>query len=99
MRVFRHEVVDSTNERALAAVEAGEAQDGDVHVAREQTRGRGRLGRVWESPAGQGLYLSYVHLPEPPAPPAPALTQAAGLALLDLVRSLGVAGARLDWPN
>jgi BirA family biotin operon repressor/biotin-[acetyl-CoA-carboxylase] ligase len=98
-RVFRHDRVDSTNERAFAALAAGEAREGDVHVAREQTRGRGRLGRAWESPAGEGAYLSYVHLPEPPAPPAPALTQAAGLAVLDLVRGLGVARARLDWPN
>ncbi len=99
MRVLRHDLVDSTNERAFAALAAGEAQDGDVHAARGQTRGRGRLGRAWESPAGEGLYFSLVHLPEPPAPPAPAVTLAAGLAALDLVRSLGLGRARLDWPN
>ncbi len=99
LRVLRHDVVDSTNECAHAALEAGEARDGDVHVARGQTRGRGRLGRRWESPPGEGLYVSLVHLPPPPGPHAPAVTMAAGLALLDLLLGLGVERARLDWPN
>lgn len=99
LRVLRHDVVDSTNERALAAIEAGEAREGDVHVARGQTRGRGRLGRRWESRPGEGVYLSLVHLPQPPGPHPPAVTMAGGLAVLDLLLGLGVERARLDWPN
>lgn len=98
-RIVRHDVVDSTNERAFAALAAGEARDGDVHVARGQTAGRGRRGARWESPPGEGLYLSAILLPPPPAPPAAALTMAAGLAALDAVHALGLAAARLKWPN
>ena len=98
-RVILHEVVDSTNERALASLAAGEARDGDVHVAAAQTAGRGRRGARWESAAGEGLYASAVLLPSPPAPPAPAVTMMAGLAVLDALRALGLEGARLKWPN
>jgi BirA family biotin operon repressor/biotin-[acetyl-CoA-carboxylase] ligase len=98
-RILRHAVVDSTSERAFAALAERTARDGDVHVAREQTAGRGRLGRRWESAAGEGLYASFVLLPPPPPPPAPLVTMAAGLAVLDAVRALGLARARLDWPN
>jgi len=98
-RVLNHEVVDSTNERALAAIASGLALHGDVHVARGQTHGRGRRGARWESAEGQGLYASLVLLPEPPAPPGPAITMFAGLALLDALRALGLARARLKWPN
>jgi BirA family biotin operon repressor/biotin-[acetyl-CoA-carboxylase] ligase len=91
-------VTDSTNERALAAIADGTARDGDWHVALEQSAGRGRLGRTWHSPAGQGLYLSLVHCPGEPLPPA-APSIAAGLALLDTIRAMGVEGARLRWPN
>jgi BirA family biotin operon repressor/biotin-[acetyl-CoA-carboxylase] ligase len=99
LRVLHHAVVDSTNERALAAIEAGTALHGDVHVARGQSAGRGRRGARWESAEGQGLYASLVLLPPPPAPPAPGVTMLAGLALLDALRALGLSRARLKWPN
>ena len=98
-RVVRHERVDSTNERALSAIAAGEALHGEVHVARVQTSGRGRRGSRWESNVGEGLYASYVLFPSPPGPPAPLVTMSAGLALLDAVRELGLTHVRLDWPN
>jgi BirA family biotin operon repressor/biotin-[acetyl-CoA-carboxylase] ligase len=97
-RLFQHGIVDSTNERALAAVASGAVQHGDVHVAEGQSAGRGRLGRSWSSPAGEGLYLSLVLLPARPANPA-ALTMAAGLGVLEGVRALGAAAAELKWPN
>jgi BirA family biotin operon repressor/biotin-[acetyl-CoA-carboxylase] ligase len=97
-RVFRHELVDSTNERALAAVADGSARHLDAHVAEAQSAGRGRLGRAWASPAGEGVYLSLVLLPTRAPHPA-ALTMAAGLGVLRTVRALGVASARLKWPN
>lgn len=92
-------MVDSTNERALAALAAGEAHDGDVHVARGQTAGRGRRGARWESAPGEGLYASFVLRPSAPAPPAPAVTVMAGLAVIDALRELGLERARLKWPN
>jgi BirA family biotin operon repressor/biotin-[acetyl-CoA-carboxylase] ligase len=99
LRLIRHGDVDSTSERAFAAIAAGTAAHGDVHVATAQTRGRGRLGRSWSSPPDEGLYLSLVLLPPPPPPSPAALTIAAGLAALDAATALGVRGARLDWPN
>ena len=98
-RVLRHGVVDSTSERAFAAIEDGSARHGDVHVAEAQTRGRGRLGRSWASAPGEGLYLSTVLLPGPPPLSPTALTMATGLAVHDAVRGLGVDAVRLDWPN
>ena len=100
LRPLHHDVVDSTNERAFAALEEGTAHHGDVHVARAQTAGRGRLGRTWHSAPGEGLYLSVVLLPPPPGPAHPAtLTMAAGLAVLDVAHGFGVGRARLKWPN
>lgn len=97
-RVVRHGVVDSTSERAFADLAAGRARHGDVHVADAQTKGRGRLGRAWHSAPGEGLYASFVLMPERPWNAA-ALTIALGLAALDAVRALGLARATLKWPN
>ena len=114
-RRFDFETCDSTNERALAALAAGEATDGDLFVARAQTAGRGRLGRPWHAAPGENLTVSLVHAPPPPTPPLPALTMAAGLAVLDALAAPGLlpdpvgpsqvgpdrvgSGARLRWPN
>lgn len=98
-RVVRHGIVDSTSERAFAALAAGEARHGDVHVARGQSAGRGRRGSVWESAADEGLYASVVLRPAPPPPDPAGLTIAGGLATLDALRSAGLGRARLKWPN
>ncbi len=64
-------------------------QLGRVIVADEQTAGMGRMGRVWHSPPGEGLYVSIV------MHPSPLLTLALGLA----VRSVIGEPADLRWPN
>ena len=60
--LVRLDSVDSTNEEAKRRAVAGEP-DGTVVLASEQTRGRGRRGRGWVSPAGN-LYCSLLLRPE-----------------------------------
>jgi len=87
----------STNDEA-----ARWARDGAIHgavvTADKQTAGRGRQGRVWHSPAGENLYLSCVLRPATPPARVPPLALAAGLAVSDVCRLLGV-DAALKWPN
>ncbi len=84
----------------VAAEKAAEgAPEGALIVADEQLGGRGRLGRNWHSPRGQGLYFSL--LLRPPIPPAQSMpiTLACGLAV---ARGIGeTCGRRCDlrWPN
>ena len=95
------ESVDSTNRwarRVLSAYSAKEVAEPCVFVAWEQTRGRGRLGRSWSSPAGNGLYASLL-LPRPSAEELMVLPLVGAVALCRcLNRHLGSA-ARLKWPN
>ena len=81
--------VGSTNEcaRQLAA---GGAPHGTLVTASEQRAGRGRQGRTWSAPAGQGLLCSLI-VREPPR----LLPLAAGAA----VASAAGEEARLKWPN
>jgi BirA family biotin operon repressor/biotin-[acetyl-CoA-carboxylase] ligase len=59
----RHfKVTDSTNTRARELAEAG-APGGTVVTAREQTEGRGRVGRVWTAPDGKALLYSAILRP------------------------------------
>ncbi|TQQ81394.1 biotin--[acetyl-CoA-carboxylase] ligase [Halonotius roseus] len=90
-----HDSIGSTNDRAREL-----AADGDrdvVVVADEQTGGRGRLERSWDSPPG-GIWASTVLDPSLPAAHVPLVTLAAGVAVVDACRAVGV-DATLKWPN
>ena len=54
--------VDSTNDYAkMLALQ--NAPTGTAVLAEQQTKGRGRMGRSFQSPMGQGIYLSYLLRP------------------------------------
>jgi BirA family biotin operon repressor/biotin-[acetyl-CoA-carboxylase] ligase len=88
--------VPSTNDAAAAEAERG-APDGTVIVAGSQSAGRGRHGRVWQSPAGSGLYTSILLRPTPNV--LPLITIAAGVALGDGIRASTGIVTTLKWPN
>lgn len=93
--IEHHARIPSTQERARALADAGH---GDVLVvADEQTAGHGRQGRPWLAPAGTALLASWVVRPLPADPALFALL--AGVAVARALADLGVAGARLKWPN
>ncbi len=89
-----HAAIGSTNDR-LKELARGGAPEWTVVAADAQTAGRGREGRVWQSPPG-GLYLSV--LLRPGAAPAPLLPLAAGVAVAEALAGLGAA-CTLKWPN
>ncbi len=97
-----HAELTSTNDRALAWARAG-AVHGACVTADQQTAGRGRLGRRWDSPSAGGLYLSIVLRPVG----LYATNWSPDWAGLGLAVGLGVrAGlaawvpqAKLKWPN
>ncbi len=94
--------VGSTNEeaKALASKGEGEAPDGTLIWALEQTAGRGRRGREWSSPPGN-LYTSLILRPDVPVSRMPELSFVCALAVYDALGSLGEPGhqVHLKWPN
>ncbi len=91
-----YDVADSTNDIARAWLHAG-APDGAAVVADEQRRGRGRMGRVWQTPPGAALAVSIVLYPSPAA--LPRLSMLAALAVCDVIESLGGEAVGIKWPN
>lgn len=74
--------------------------EGQVLVAEEQTAGRGRLGRSWQSQPGTALTFSVLLRPDT-VPPARQgwLPLIAGVAVATAVRAVSGLGAALKWPN
>ena len=83
--------VDSTNSWLLRHPDL---PSGSVCLADQQTAGRGRAGRTWHTPPGSAIALSLAR--DFPAPPQPALTLVAGVAV---VRALPESRLQLKWPN
>jgi BirA family biotin operon repressor/biotin-[acetyl-CoA-carboxylase] ligase len=94
--IARH-AVESTNDVAWDALAAG-APNGTVVVADLQTRGRGREGRAWHTPAGLGLAMSILLRPGCEGHTLTVLPLAAGLALARALEQAGADG-QLKWPN
>jgi BirA family biotin operon repressor/biotin-[acetyl-CoA-carboxylase] ligase len=89
----------STNDEAVSRIASGDPGRLWI-VADSQSRGRGRLGRVWSSPPGN--FFGSLLLIEPCARPiAPQLGFVAGVALADALRGLlgGDRRLTLKWPN
>lgn len=70
-----------------------------VAVTDNQTAGRGRHGRTWQSPPGSGLCLSMAYTFALTPPNLPALTLATGLGVIETLKELHVNDVQLKWPN
>lgn len=93
-----YEQVDSTNEYVKRAAKEG-AKEGYLVVGEEQTAGKGRLGRRWESPAGESAYFSFLLRPRFAAEHVAPLTLVAGLSVAQAVRETVMLPAEIKWPN
>ncbi len=90
------EELDSTNNYLKSWTDG---PDGAAVTAESQTAGRGRMDRSFQSPRGQGIYLSV--LLRPPLPPdrLPPVTALAGVAVCAAVERVCGARPGLKWPN
>jgi BirA family biotin operon repressor/biotin-[acetyl-CoA-carboxylase] ligase len=95
---LRFDSVSSTNDVARELAVSGEAE-GVCVIAREQTAGRGRQGRSWSSPPGEGLYLSLILRPQGSAVESATITLAAAVAVAETLRLEFHTNADIKWPN
>ncbi len=88
--------VDSTNAELVRRLEAGQSLDhGFALLSDAQTAGRGRLGRIWQSPPGQNLLMSIVLRTPVPASRVGLVPLATGVAMAVAAGADTV----LKWPN
>lgn len=89
---------DSTNRQARMLAREG-AKHGTLVLADRQTAGRGRRGRSWISPAGEGVFMSLIVRPEVEASQAAKMSLALALAVAKAIRQETGLDARIKWPN
>lgn len=89
--------VDSTNQevKRIASIHP----NGTIVIAEQQTAGKGRLGRVWSSPNGTGLWLSILLKPEIAPNQIAGITPVCGLGVCKAIRKYTGLNALIKWPN
>jgi len=96
IRVF--EQTTSTNDVIEKLARDG-VKEGVVVFAESQTKGRGRLGRVWMSPARKGLWFSVLLRPDLRPQETTRLTIASAMALRRAIQSETGLDPEIKWPN
>lgn len=95
---MRFESLPSTNDLAREMAQSGEGE-GIAVLARQQTAGRGRQGRSWASPPGEGLYVSLVLRPDIKPADSPVITLAAAVAVAETLEQNYRVPSDIKWPN
>lgn len=75
------------------------APAGSLCLCETQTAGKGRLGRSWHSPAGQGLWLSVLLRPRLKPADAPFVTLCTAMAMASAVQKATSLDVQIKWPN
>lgn len=89
--------VDSTNDYAKKI--AAQKPDGSVILAEKQEKGKGRLGRGWNSGYKTGIWMSFILKPDIITSDAVMVTQIAAAAVVKGINEAVDCDAKIKWPN
>lgn len=96
--VFFLDTIESTNTFAKE-----KAKDSNIHSAivfsREQTMGRGRMGRTWYSEKDKGLWFSLLLRPSIPPHEIAKVTLLAAASVAKAIEEETSLNAEIKWPN
>ncbi|QJA09728.1 biotin--[acetyl-CoA-carboxylase] ligase [Romboutsia sp. CE17] len=94
--IIHFETIDSTNTYSKSI--AMKEPEGTVVISEEQTKGRGRLGRIWDSKAHEGIWMSIILKPDILPYKSTFLTIIAGASIAKALNDLGIK-VGIKWPN
>ncbi|MCI6676334.1 MAG: biotin--[acetyl-CoA-carboxylase] ligase [Clostridiales bacterium] len=96
--IVYYDSIDSTNNEAKRLGKEG-ALHGTLVIAQQQTAGRGRLGRNWDSPKEQAIYMTLLIRPNISPQNASKVTLIAALAAAKGIREVAGMPPQIKWPN
>lgn len=97
-KLYYYAETGSTNIDAKRLAEEGEPH-GTTVIADMQTAGRGRRGRMWQSPPGSAIYMTIMLKPDFSPDKASMLTLVMALSVADAITEAAGLQAGIKWPN
>lgn len=92
------ETVDSTNNLGKKLISSGKREE-TIFISNEQTKGRGRMGREFFSPANTGVYISLVLFPNRHVSDMGTLTTKVCVAVCRVIEAIKECKAEIKWVN
>lgn len=92
------DTLDSTNDYAKKILKEQKVH-GILIVADSQTAGKGRRGRIWQSPKGTTISMSLCLEPKLSTQHVAGLTLVMAMAVAEAIREATGAEAKIKWPN
>ncbi len=92
------QTVTSTNTLAKEMAAKG-AKEGNVIIAREQTEGRGRMGRSFYSPNSSGIYFTIILRPKLTLEDSLLITTGAAVAVAKAIETIAKVNTEIKWVN
>ncbi|MCM1048456.1 MAG: biotin--[acetyl-CoA-carboxylase] ligase [Clostridiales bacterium] len=96
--LYYFEKTESTNLDAKRLAGEG-APHGTTVIADMQTAGRGRRGRMWQSPPESSVYMTILLKPDFTTDKAPMLTLVMALSVAQAISDAAGIKAGIKWPN
>ena len=95
-KMIKLEKVVSTNDYAYRLAREGQREITCI-IARSQIRGKGRLGRIWVSKPGKGIYVSFILRPDVEFKKVNLLSITIALAAVKALNN--IIPLKIKWPN
>jgi BirA family transcriptional regulator, biotin operon repressor / biotin---[acetyl-CoA-carboxylase] ligase len=96
--IIVYDTVDSTNNLGKKLISSGNRKE-TIIIANEQTKGRGRMGRDFFSPANTGVYMSFVLFPDRHVSEMGTLTTKVCVAVCRVIEAVKDCKAEIKWVN
>ncbi|HUN55075.1 MAG TPA: biotin--[acetyl-CoA-carboxylase] ligase [Smithella sp.] len=97
-KLYYYPETGSTNDEACSLGIAG-APQGTVVIANAQNKGKGRMRRLWHSPANCNIYTSVILRPQMELPKTSWIPLTAGVAVAEVLDIYSPGKFKLKWPN
>lgn len=98
-QIYYYDEVDSTQKIAHKLAREG-AEDGTVVIAEQQTAGKGRMQRPWDSQKGKGIWMTVIIKPNILPHQAPQFTLVTAVSIVQALKSLYKNFTpEIKWPN
>lgn len=97
-KIYCFDTLESTMAEAFRFAVAGE-EEGAVICAEAQTKGKGRMGRNWNSPRGKGVYFSIILRPSRSINEIVPLTLLSAVAVCEAIEKQTGLAPKIKWPN
>lgn len=95
--IIHYNTIDSTNKIAKKLA-INNIDEGTVIISEEQTEGRGRLGRIWSSPKGKGIWFSVILKPNINPIMASRVTLIGAASVYCALSEMNIK-TKIKWPN